>query len=490
MGSDAGRAPVLVGAGAVTQREAPGKGLEAAALMAEALRRAATDAGDPSLLRDADAVLVPRGMTPYADPGRLVAEWVGAARARSVLFDVGVLQTSLFARAAAAIQAGEAEVVLVSGGEAKFREQQAARAGEEAPVTGQEGAAPDEVLRPAAEILHPLELRHGLGMPVRQYAVLETALRSAEGLSVEAHRRRLGELYAAMNEVARDNPEAWDRTPVSADEIATEGEGNRMLAFPYTKRHTSQWNVDQAAGLVFCSARRADEAGVPAAHRIHLRAVAESNHMVPLVQRRELHRSPGFALAGRAALDAGGLRVEDLGPLELYSCFPVAVRIQARELGIDERRPLTVTGGMAFAGGPLNNFVLQAAVRMAQRLREEPGHGLVTAVSGLMTKQGVSLWSSEPGPEGFRSEDVSREAERASPELEVAPEGEGPARIAGHTVFFDREGRAESAVACVDLADGRRTLAATDEADWMEAMQREEWNGRRVRVEEGRLLRA
>jgi hypothetical protein len=54
-------------------------------------------------------------------------------------------------------------------------------------------------------------------------------------------------------------------------------------------------------------------------------------------------------------------------------CFPSAVRVQVRELGIDLRRPPTLTGGMAFAGGPLNNFVFQALVTMARVLRADPG---------------------------------------------------------------------------------------------------------------------
>ncbi|MGH0028346.1 MAG: acetyl-CoA acetyltransferase [Myxococcota bacterium] len=485
------RTPVLVGAGAVAQREEePGAGLEPTGLMAAALERAAADAGAPALLRDADAILVPRGMVAYADPGRLVADTVGADRARSVLFEIGVLQTSLFGRAARAIAEGEAEVVLVSGGEAKYREQKAARAGVPAPVTEQGDAKPDETLRPAAEIIHPLEIQHGLGMPVRQYAVMESALRHARSEPLDAHRRRLGELYAAFSRVAQANPDAWQREPVAASAIAFPEGDNRMLAFPYTKLHTAQWNVDQAAGLVFCSAARARREGIPESRWIHPRAVAESNHMQTLLLRRALHRSPGFALAGRRALASAGLESDDPTALELYSCFPVAVQVQALELGLDESRTPTVTGGMTFAGGPLNNFVLQAAVKMAQELRERPGHGLLTAVSGLMTKQGVSIWSNTPAPDGFRWEDVSDATARESPETAVAPEGEGAARVLGHTVCFDREGRAECAVAYLELTDGRRTLATSRDADWMEAMQREELNGRSVRVADGEMLPA
>ena len=125
-------------------------------------------------------------------------------------------------------------------------------------------------------------------------------------------------------------------------------------------------------------------------------AVADANQLIPLTERRELHRSPGFAVAGARALERARRDISDVTHSELYSCFPVAVRVQARELGLDEKGNVTVTGGMAFGGGPLNNFVLQALARMAHVLRGDPGAtGMVNAVSGILTKQGVSLWSTE-----------------------------------------------------------------------------------------------
>jgi acetyl-CoA C-acetyltransferase len=484
------RAPVLVGVGAVSQREAdPARSLEPADLMAAALERAGDDAGSRDLLRGADAIYVPRGFWDYPDPGRLAAEKVGAKDARSVLVEIGVLQTSALGHAARAIQQGDAEVVLVTGGEAKHRQSVAQRAGGEATLTRQGDVSPDEVLRPAAEIMHPLEISLGLVMPVRQYAVMESALRHAQKQPLDAHRRHVGALYERMNRVACENPDAWSREPVTAEEIAFGSAKNRMLAFPYTKLHCSQWTVDQAAGLIFCSQERARQAGIPRDRWIHPRAVAESNHMVPLVERRELHRSPGFALAGARALEAAGLSLADLSQLELYSCFPVALRIQAQELGISEERTLTVTGGMTFAGGPLNNFVLQGAVRMAQVLRAAgSGHGLLDAVSGLLTKQGVSIWSTTAGNDGFHYDDVSREAARATATLPVAPEGEGAGRVAGYTVFYETGGaEPDRAAAYVDLADGRRTIAVSEDAAWMQEMQKRELCGEKVRVAGGVL---
>ena len=71
-----------------------------------------------------------------------------------------------------------------------------------------------------------------------------------------------------------------------------------------------------------------------------------------------------------------------------------AAEAQAAELGISLDRRLTETGGMAFGGGPFNNYVLQSTVAVARCLRQSTGaRGLVTTVSGLLTKPGLSVWS-------------------------------------------------------------------------------------------------
>jgi acetyl-CoA C-acetyltransferase len=308
------RRPVLIGVGAVSQREDdPQRSLEPVALMARALEAAAEDAGSRRWLERADAIAVPRGFWQYADPARLVAEAIGAKRARTQLAEIGVLQTTLFARACEAIASGAADVVLVTGGEAKHRASLAERAGGIAPVTEQVGDEPDDVWRPAADILHPVELASHLGMPVRQYAVMENALRFAEGRTPDEHRDEVAKLWAGMSRLAAGNPEAWSPEALEPAAIRDAGPGNRMLAFPYTKLHNSQWNVDQAAGLVFTSEALARSEGVPESQWIHPRAVAESNHMLPLVERAELHRCPAFGIAGRAAHESAPHPVGELG---------------------------------------------------------------------------------------------------------------------------------------------------------------------------------
>jgi acetyl-CoA C-acetyltransferase len=255
-----------------------------------------------------------------------------------------------------------------------------------------------------------------------------------------------------------------------------------MLAFPYTKLHNSQWNVDQAAGLVLCSLATARAQGIPRDRWVFPLAVAEANQMVPLSERRFPHRCPGFARAGERALAAASRSVEELAHVELYSCFPSAVRVQARELGIDESRALTLTGGMTFAGGPLNNFVLQALVRMARVLRADPGSsGMLNAVSGVLTKQGVSLWSTEPAPRGFRSEDVSAETARELRTVPLVAGATGVARVVTYTVLFEGEDARRTVLLC-ELEDGRRTLSSCADPDLAALAMREELCGRTLRL--------
>jgi acetyl-CoA C-acetyltransferase len=483
------RSPVLVGAGVASRREAdPALALEPVALMLEAVRAAGDDAGAAALLACADVIAVPRGFWSYPDPARWLAERIGAATAKTWVAEIGVLQTTLFAEAARAIREGGADVVLVVGGEARYRAQRAKAAGQAEQLSAQApGTTPDRVMRPAHDIVHPVEIARGFVVPVQQYALIDNAMRRADGQTIDAHRRAVSELWAGYARVAAANPHAWNRTAPDAAALA-DLERNPPLAFPYGKLHCSQWNVDQAAALLFCSAERARRAGIPEAGWVHPRAVAESNEMRPLVSRASLGRSPGFACAGRKAFALAGLEPKDVALRELYSCFPAAVRLQLREIGLAPEPTPSWTGGMTFGGGPLNNFVLQAAARMLGLLREQGGSALLTAVSGMLTKQGVSLWSCEPGERGFAYADVSGEAAAVEPSRPVVDGVASAGTLAGYSVLYEN-GAPSRCVAVVDLDGGARTLAASDDRELAARGVDQELAGLRVRVEaDGRLV--
>ena len=462
--------------------------VETLELMLRALEKAAADAGVPELLTRADSIRAPKGFWEYSDPCRLIADRIGADKAQTMIADIGVLQTTLFGSAAADIAAGRAEIVLIVGGETRHRSMQAFHSGADAPSTAQEGVEPDETLRPAAEIIHPLELENGLGLPVNQYAAVENALRFADGVSIDAHRDEVAGLCAQYAAVAKDNPDAWNRDGIGPGGIRDAIDGNRMLAFPYTKLHASQWNVDQAAALILTSVETAEALGIARDRWVFPLAVADSNFMLSMAERKRIDRSLGFYHGGKAVFETSGAEPDNVKHREIYSCFPAAVRIQMRELGVGKNEPVSVTGGMTFGGGPLNNFVLQAVAKMAEVLRNDPGSlGMVTAVSGYITKQGVSLWSTEPPAKPFVFSDVSEQAEADTERVEVVLGIQSKATVAAYTVIYNREGP-ESTVFVCDLPDGRRTIVSSDEVALAELAAEEELCGRPILLgSEGRI---
>jgi acetyl-CoA C-acetyltransferase len=482
MSDVAANTPVLVGIGIIGQKlEDWTRAKEPVDLMIDAAASAVEDSGAQGIASQIERVYVPRGLWHYADPARLVADAVGATDATSVLVEIGVLQQTALGEACRQIADGEAEVTLVVGGEAKYRGLRAQIAGEEASERKQEGE-PDITMMPAAELYLDAELNSGLGyMPVNYYAIMESAFRASQGWSIDENRDRVAAMYSRFSDIASENPHAWKPGHVDAHTIRNPGPKNPMLAFPYTKLHNTSWNVDQASALLFCSAEKAEAMGIPRERWIFPLASAECGHMLSVAQRKELHRVPGVESAARAMFEATGISAEDLDLLELYSCFPVAVESYAVEMGLSLDRDLTVAGGMPFAGGPLNNYVLQSTCRLIELLRDKPGSsGMVSAVSGLLTKQGLGLWSTEPGKGPFRFIDVTDAVAADNPPLEVVDSHEGEAIVAGYTVMYQL-GEASRAVAMVDLPDSRRAIVWSEDESVMTAMEREEFCGRTVR---------
>jgi len=482
------RTPVVVGAAAVGGRsEDPLVAREAGALMADAARAASADSGSPGLLGAVGLVLTPKGTWSYHDAPGLVARAIGAPDAHTVLADVGVLQTTLIDRAAASVAGGQVDVALVVGGEAKWRAVRASIAGVEAPDTDDAGSSPRECLRPGAMIISPEEIGARLVTGPAQYALIENAAGAAAGETPAAHARAVAELWSAFSRVAERNPHAWTRAPMSADDLLRPGPANRPVALPYNKCHCSQWNVDQAGALIMCSVEAARARGVPEERWVFPHALVESNHVVPVVNRADIHRSPGFALAGSRALALAGTGMDGITHVDLYSCFPAAVLVQAAELGLGLDPPPTITGGMTFAGGPFNNYMVQSTVRMVEVLRADPGSlGLVTAISGMITKQGVVVWGSRPPPSGYRSQDVSELAAARTATVPVRSDAPGQAAsVVTYTVLYGPTGDPERAVVIAALADGSRAIATSEDPAVVTALTAGDWCGRVVRLADG-----
>ena len=137
---------------------------------------------------------------------------------------------------------------------------------------------------------------------------------------------------------------------------------------------------------------------------------------------------------------------------------------------------------MAFAGGPLNNFVFQAMARMVGLLRRNPGEtGLVSAVSGHLTKQGGSWWSTNPPAQPFAHIDVADEVRAAVPMHEVVSGVQGRVEIVANTVQYAGEDAVAAIFVC-SLPDGRRTLAMSHDAEVIRRATTEELCGRQAEI--------
>ncbi|OBG96996.1 acetyl-CoA acetyltransferase [Mycobacterium sp. E3298] len=480
------RTPVLIGYGQVNHRDEidPDKrSVEPMDLMAAAARQAA----DSRVIEAVDSIRVVNILSAqYRDPGLLLGQRIGASDFTTLYSPVGGnVPQSLVNQACLDIQRGRAQVVLLAGAET-WRTRRGLRAqGGKLEWTIQDDSVPmAEVSGDDVPMAGDAEIRIRLDRPAYVYPLFEQALRIANGEPVERHRRRIGELWARFNAVAVDNPHAWIRKPVTAEEICEPGPQNRMISWPYTKLMNSNNMVDQGAALVLTSVEQARRLQVPADRWIYPQAGTDAHDTSAIAERDELHRSPAIRIAGGRALELAGLGIDDIDYVDLYSCFPSAVQVAAAELGLavdDPARPLTVTGGLTFAGGPWSNYVMHSIATMAELLVANPGRrGLITANGGYLTKHSFGVYGTEP-PTEFRWEDAQPAVDR-EPTCAGLMEWEGVGKVEAWTTPFDREGRPEKAFLAVRTPDGSRTLAVITDSAAAQATVREDIGGAKVSV--------
>ena len=462
------RTPVIVGAGQINDRDRNSEPID---LMTRCASAALDDTAAASSIRaDIDAVRVVWGVWPYADPGRLVAERIGAPDAHSTITTNGGNQVyDLVIDTAARIRAGEFDTVVVCGADPiRTRRADRARGASTAYLPERDGAAPDEVFGSDRPMFTDAEIEIGVGVVARFYAMAETALRHRLGEDLAAHRRRIAELWARASAVAADNPSAWSRTALDADTIATVTPSNRPVASPYPKLMTSNLDVDQGGAVIMCSVAAAEAAGVPRDRWVFPWAGVGVGDPWHATNRWAFDESPGMRTAGRRTLELAGIDHDDCALIDLYSCFPVAVQVAQRELGIDPARPFTITGGLTFAAGPLNCYCLLPLTRAVALLRDAPDErAFLTGNGGVFTKHSALVLSGAPAGNGFRTADAQADVDA----LPTRPSADAPAGqgiLETYTVTFDREMQPDRAIAAVLDDGGSRHWAESSDADTMQ----------------------
>lgn len=466
------RTPVIIGVSQINQKTNDlHEALGPIALLSQAVRLAADDthaAQDP--LDRIDALRTIQFLSArLRNPSLAIAESLGVtARSYGLTPMGGNSPQTQINIACQEITTGQIDLVVLAGGEAMRTRRKARKQNVDLHWPTQGDNTPEPATVGYEFVMnHPYEIALGLVMPVQFYPMFEQSLRVAAGETVEEHQVKISELWEGFAKVAATNPYAAVRHSPTALDIRTAGPGNRMIGFPYPKMMNANMDVDQAAATIICSAKTAQALGVPQ-DRWVFPWVGTDAHEAPFVSNRlNFAESPAIRLAGRSALDMAGVDVEELAFLDLYSCFPSAVQLACKELSIDTKRQLTVTGGLPFAGGPFNSYVMHGINSMVDVLRSEGTGkpGMVWANGGYVTKHAFGIYATEPSVAGTYRHDNPQAEIDALPTRELAENYEGACIIETYTVMHDRDGNPETFIAACRTPGEARAWGISRDSD-------------------------
>ncbi|MCP4689137.1 MAG: hypothetical protein GY859_13870 [Desulfobacterales bacterium] len=455
----------MAGWGQVTQeKERRENLLDPTGLMAEASRQAAKQTGDPDILKKLDGVMVVRVLSRHFDStaGRLV-QIIGAHPRFTMVSKIGGNSPqSLINKAAGMIARGELDSVLVAGGEAYCqRGKNILSQGASALFMGMRKEKKRKDIIGASEI----EMNHGVSLPIHGFPLYETALWAESGLDIQSYLKRLGRFWSGFSRVAAEHPNAWIKIPRSAREIITPGDHNRRVAFPYLKNMSSMLSVDQGAAMILMSEEKAAQFRDHTRRPVYFRAGAYAEDRQPfLIQKTNFTSSPPLKAAAQKALKRGGMTLDQVDCFDIYSCFPCSVTIARRMLGLqdDEQRPLTMTGGMGFFGGPGNNYSLHSAATLVEAIsRGDYDNGMITSLGWFMHKHAVGIYSAHPATTDLHIHDLEDEKDFLVGEepVKIIDEASGRGVIETYSVYYSRAQKPVRAVIFGKTDSGFRFVA-------------------------------
>nr|WP_070958521.1 acetyl-CoA acetyltransferase [Hyphomonas sp. Mor2] len=466
-----GAIPVLVGVGqAVSHWNGSQPADEAPSphtLNVDATKAALADAGVSAaeieiiLLARTNDDCYPKPRRPHGAnlnyPGTLADE-IGA-RPRELVYNISGGQSSQQSvnEAAARIHSGEADCILLAGAEATKASKAAERKGVKIDWSG----ASDQAMIDRGvgfDMITQSEIVHGLYRPPWLYAMVENAMAAEQSQTRSERRQVMSVLWEKFAQVARDNPFSQFQPDFDAEFLATPSKANYPFADPFLKWHMAQDAVNQGAALIMMSEEKANALGVAQGKRVYLHGAGEA--MEPaFTERPGFTKSWAMEVAINRALDQAKKTVDQIDVFDLYSCFPCAVYSSTAALGIDplnDPRPLTVTGGLPFSGGPGNNYSMHAIATIADRLRAAPGtFGLVLANGGWLSKESVGVWSTQAPQQFVPVEPMAKRGDDVLIEIEESPSG---GTLETFTVTHGKQGPALGII-LARTPDGKRFIA-------------------------------
>jgi len=446
-------------------------------MAAQAARAALLDTGHDGIAAHIDTVFCVRT---FGDSGPLfscpfetsknmpaaVGRALGITVKRNV-YDVigGNTPQGLIAEAAEEIEAGASKAALICGGEAMANMKAAIRAG--AALDWSDDVPKETLLEDrgafapnSPPLIGRSAMQHQLFAPIKYYTLLENARRAKARLPREAYRKSMAKIMAGLLETSQGNPySVFANTDADLNALTP---ANPLFTDLYSKSILPKDGVNQGAAVIMTSYGRAVELGLDPTRFIYLHAHVEGSEP-PVLQRPELDKSPVLQACMNQALNAAEIDAKDIGPRDLYSCFPIVLKESTAALGMNiHADDLTLTGGLAFFGGPGNNYSLHGITEMVGALQKtSDAYGLIHANGGYMSKHAVGIYSRLPADTPAR---IMRHMAEDGPLLETVDAAQGAGVIETYCVDY-RKGAAVSAIIIGRLKDGGARFYAKPNKD-------------------------
>lgn len=295
-----------------------GPGLSAMDLMAQASARALTDAG--LLPSDVDGLFAASSQVRMASLA--LAEYMKISpKYQDSSFNGGSAFEVMVGHAAAAMQTGLCSVALVAYGSTQRSASKSAG-----------GAARLVSVRGYDPMVTP----HGGRMPMTAYAMSAALHMHRFGTT----RRHLAEVVVAARQWALMNPVAWEKEPITIDEVLAAP----VLSSPFSARDACLV-TDGGGAIVLVSAERAKSLRRPP---VYVLGVGDA------ISHYEIQSMPDLTTtcavqSGKRAFAMAGLGVADVDVVELYDAFSINPILFLEDLGFCKKGE----GGFFVADGAI-----------------------------------------------------------------------------------------------------------------------------------------
>ncbi len=482
------RRVVVAGWGQITQpKELNSTPQDPMDLMKQASNRAAKIMVSKKVLTALDGIMVVRTLSHhYTAPARQLARGLGATPKFTHVSGIGGNSPQTMINIAAGMIArNELDSVLIVGAEAYVQREKNQEKVESALFRGIPKDYPGDDLIGST----PLENLHGIEHPMQGFPLFETALWAASGIDLQPYLMRIGQMWSKFSKIAVDHPYAWTKSMKTPEKIITPGPTNRPVAFPYTKYMNSFVTVDQGAAIILMSEETAKKYSQKDRQTVYFLGggYAEDRQRF-MIEKSDFTSSPPLKAAVEKALERSCMPLKNLDCFDLYSCFPCAVSIAKKMIGItdDDTRPLTLTGGLGFFGGPGNNYSLHGVATLAEKISfGEKSNGLVTALGWFMHKHAAGVYGSKPLKGEFKDHDIAdqKNSFAGNDPVRIKDQVNGSGTIETYTIIYTGNHDPSYAVLYGKTRDNFRFIARTpNHPDIFKQLTSENMVGQKVNI--------